>query len=92
MTQSDYEDTMRRGSIIENLAEELKQLAEDLNSLSLEIKPHWRGRAAEAYVCQCEKLHGSIETTAGDMTNVGRLIKQTATAAKALSDAAVQAQ
>jgi len=67
-----------QGSAIDKLAGELKRLAEDLDSLALEIGPHWRGQAADAYIGQCEKLSGSIAATAGDMAYAGQLIKQTA--------------
>jgi uncharacterized protein YukE len=89
MTQSDYDDAARRGAIIEKLAEDLKLLAEDLDGLALEIKPHWRGQAADAYIGQCGKLCGSMAATAADMAYAGQTIKQVAAAAKALSDAAV---
>jgi hypothetical protein len=78
LTQSDYEDASRRGSIIEKLAEDLKRLAGDLDGLAMEIGPHWRGQAADAYIGQCKKLSGSIAVTAGDIAYTGQLIKQNA--------------
>ena len=89
LTRSDYEDASRRGAIIEKLSEELKRLGEDLESLAQEIKPHWRGQAADAYIVQCMKLRGSIAETAGDMAYAGRLVKQAAEAG--ISDLTAQA-
>ncbi|MDR1913955.1 MAG: WXG100 family type VII secretion target [Clostridiales bacterium] len=82
MIKIDYDDQLRRGAAINSLAGDLEQLAADVDNLSLELTPHWRGQAAQAYARQCEILRESIRKTSKDMENVGLLVETTAVGLK----------
>ncbi|MDR1639969.1 MAG: WXG100 family type VII secretion target [Clostridiales bacterium] len=78
MVQFDYFETMMKVRGIRELADNLRRMVSELDSLMTDTSVHWRGMAASAYLKQCEQLKAEMDRSRQDLVNIADTVQKVA--------------
>lgn len=73
-----YEKVLRQAGQIEDLGDELKRIADEINTMMGEIPGTWGGEAANAYLKACEELKQKISSSSQKIKKISRDIRNAA--------------